>query len=173
MPCQRGALQIPSFLLQFKPRPKNFARPLFRREQGAVEESSLSDPRRPRYSSKRRVIFHQFSGKSCRPKFTSAALRQATAHKFWPTIVCASLRNKIFGSRWRDAGPGRETLAPIGGSELNDSTEYVKKISPVRKLFQRSSKVANSNEYSKSRKWSKSYGHSLICAYSRGFFLQN
>jgi hypothetical protein len=65
------------------------------------------------------------------------------------------------GAATPGAGPGRETLPPIGDSELNDSKGYVKKISPARKLFQRFSKVSNSNDHSKSRRWSKIFGHSL------------
>jgi hypothetical protein len=33
------------------------------------------------------------------------------------------------------AGPGRETLAPIGDSELNDSKGYVKKYRPPANIF--------------------------------------
>jgi hypothetical protein len=40
------------------------------------------------------------------------------------------LGNKVFGGRWRDAGPGRETLTLIGASELNNSKGYVKKSCP-------------------------------------------
>jgi hypothetical protein len=47
---------------------------------------------------------------------------------------------------------GRETLAPIGGSELNNSKDMLKKIPPTRKLFQRFLKVSNSNDHSKSRR---------------------
>jgi hypothetical protein len=97
--------------------------------------------------------------------------------RFPPTIVCSSGRRQQRGGekRWfgeqsilepvarrRVAGPGRETVVPIGGSELNDRKEYVKKISPTRKLFQIFSKVSNANHHSESRKWLKIFGHSLL-----------
>jgi hypothetical protein len=68
------------------------------------------------------------------------------------------------GGTTPDAGPGHETLAPIAGPELNDSKAPVKKMSPTRKLFQRFSKVSNSNNHSKSRRWPKISRHSLPIA---------
>jgi hypothetical protein len=98
-------------------------------------------PRKPRCSSKRRSTFHQFRGKSGHQKLTSAALRQAAAHDISANhrlfIKAAAKRRReetVRGTTYSGDGgmtpgawPARETLAPIRGSELNDSKGYVKK----------------------------------------------
>jgi hypothetical protein len=78
-----------------------------------------------------------------RPKFTSAALRQATVRhisaddRLSIRAAAAKRRREEMVSRTTysgdsgatpSAGPGRETLALIGGSELNDNKGYIKNI---------------------------------------------
>jgi hypothetical protein len=77
----------------------------------------------------------------------------------WETLdgIMASPRN----SRHCGHGPGRSTHPLIGGSELNIGKEYVKKISPTRKSFERFSMLSNADGHSKGRGWSKIFGHSL------------
>jgi hypothetical protein len=121
------------------------------------------------------VTFRQFRGKLGHPTFTSAARRQPTARH-----ISADHRLSIRGQQQRGserrrfgeqsirepvarlwiAGLGRETLGLIGGSELNDSKRCAKNIAQPQ-AFSEIFEGLNSNNHSKSRRWSKIFGYSL------------
>jgi hypothetical protein len=122
------------------------------------------------------VTFHQFRGKSGRPKLTSAALRQVTArdisadHRLFIRAAEAKRRREEMacgtaysgdGGATPSAGPGRETLAPIRGSKMNDSKGYVKKNIAHPETFSEIFAGLEFKQPFKKPRWPKTFGHTL------------